>query len=454
MKQPYLIVGGDAAGMSAASKIKRTLPDVEVIVYERGPHISYSACGLPYWIGGSVTQEDKLIVLTPQKARERRGIDVQIGCEVTAIDPKSRKIHIRDVETEEPFSQGYEKLVISTGASPVAPAIQGLDNPAVFMLRTLHDGQAIHRWMAEHQPQRAAIIGGGYIGVEMAEGLQNRGLDVALFEMADQILPNFDAEIVEEVTPHLQEKQVCVYTQSLVSAIEQDHATKSLRVSTSHGVFAADLVLVTTGVAPNSGLAAEAGLRIGETGAIWTDVHMQTSDSHIYAAGDCVEHLHLVTQRPAWIPLATSASKGGRVAGANAAGEPQTLPGILGTTIVKVFDYTLACTGLTVKEAAACDLIKGVGAVTTSSYEIAYYWQNAGKCSVKLIFDKDGGRVVGGQIVGKEGVKGRIDVIATAITAQMTVEEMGDLDLAYAPPYSPTYDPIHIAANVATRQLW
>lgn len=459
MSHPYVIIGGDAAGMSAASKIKRNEPDAQVIVFERTPNISYSACGMPYWIAGVIESGDDLVILTPDKARSRRGIDVRIYHEVNAINPSAQTVAVRNLEDGTTFTQPYARLVIGTGASAVKPPIPGLDLPGVFTLRALGDGQRIFQFMADHDPQRAVIVGGGYIGVEMAEALRARGLAVTLVEMLPQIMPNFDADMVGDITAHLAEQGVAVLTERRVRAIElvDEHlcveivdASASLQESDVTDL-PADLVLISTGVRPNVELARSAGIHLGQTGAIWVDEQMRTSEPAIYAAGDCVEHRHLVLEENAWIPLATSANKGGRVAGDNASGGNSTFPGILGTAIVKVFDYTMAVTGLTEGAARASGKFARVGSAITTSHEKSVYWPGADKMTVKLVFDQETGRVLGGQLVGKDGGK-RIDVIATAITARLTVADLAMLDLAYAPPYAPTYDPIHICAAVAAKQ--
>ncbi len=459
MSAPYLIIGGDAAGMSAASKLKRELPDADVIVLERSQYISYSACGIPYWIAGTVESDQRLMILTPERARERRGIDVRTGHEVVAIDPAEQTVLVHQLASDERITLSYAALVIATGASAILPPLPGVDLPGVFTLRSLADGQAIFAHMAAHSPKTAVIVGGGYIGVEMAEALRDRNVAVTLVEMLPQLLPNFDGDVVEPVAAHVAEQGVTVRTTTRVNAIRQRDA--GLEVALDDGTtIPADLVLLSVGVRPNSDLARAAGLRCGESGAIWVDAHMCTSMPAIYAAGDCVEHYHIVLGENAWIPLATSANKGGRIAGEAIAaalkGQPRpTFPGIAGTAIVKVFDYTMAVTGLT--EAAARRSGKwgehgaGIGTAKVDAWEKASYWPGAEKIGVKLIYARATGRILGGQIAGKVGVNKRIDTIATALSTGMTVQTLGMLDLAYAPPYSPTYDPVQVCANVAAR---
>lgn len=456
MTAPYVIIGGDAAGMSAAAKIKRELPESHVIVYERSPHISYSACGMPYWIAGVVESDRQLIVMTPEIARKRRGIDVRLHHEVTAIDPTTKRVHGTDLATGVTFTQEYAKLLIATGARAIRPPIPGLDLPGVFTLRSLTDAQAIHAYMAAHSIGQAVVIGGGYIGLEMVEALHDRQATVHLVEWQPQIMPNFDPEMVEPVVAHLLEKGVTLYTGVEVTAIAAGASGLLVNLQ-GRDPLPADLVIVAVGVRPNSELAVAAGLAISAGGAIHVDTAMCTSAPDILAAGDCVAHHHLVLEEPAYIPLATSANKGGRVAGEVMLGQESRLPGILGTAVVKVFDYTLAVTG--VSEATARKSgrwgVNGewVGSAVIENKDRVGYWPGAETLKVKLVFDKRNGRVLGGQLAGKAGVNKRIDIIATAITARMTLDDIGLLDLSYAPPYSPTYDPIQICANVGSRDV-
>lgn len=451
-----MIIGGDAAGMSAAAKIRREVEGAEVIVFERSAYISYSACGMPYWIGGIVESERQLIVMTPEIARRRRGIDVRIHHEVTAIDLAGKTVMGVNRETDTPFQQPFGTLLIATGARASRPPLTGMDLPGVFTLRSLNDAEQIYAYMAEHEVKRAVVVGGGYIGVEIAEALYERAAAVTVLELLPQLLPNFDPEMAEPPTEHMREKGVDVRTGVKVSGFRREAGQLWVDAEASESL-PADLILVAVGVRPNAELAKDAGLRIGESGAIWVDRTMRTSNPAVFAAGDCVEHHHLVTGRNAWIPLATSANKGGRIAGENMIGGKSELPGILGTAVVKVFDYTIATTGLTETAARAGDLFGAegefVGSVVIENKDKVGYWPGAETMTVKLVFDKRGGRVIGGQLAGKAGVNKRIDIIATAITAQMTLEDVALLDLSYAPPYSPTYDPIQIAANVGQRDV-
>jgi NADPH-dependent 2,4-dienoyl-CoA reductase/sulfur reductase-like enzyme len=456
MHAPFVIIGGDGAGMSAASKIMREEPKASVIVFERSPHISYSACGMPYWIGGLVDSDRKLIVLTPEVARKRRGIDVRTHHEVIAIDPAQHIVQVTNYQTGETFTQPYSKLCIATGARPVYPPFEGVNLPGVFALRTLTDAQQIHRYLQQSKVNTAVIVGAGYIGLEMAEAMAAHNFETHIVEMLPQIMPNFDADMVTPVAEHLEQQKVALHLNTKVEAVRR-HGER-LEVHTDRdGVLAAEIVILAVGVRPNSELAAAAGLQLGDNDAIQVDRQMRTSNTDIFAAGDCVLHYHHVLERDVWIPLATSANKGGRIAGENMLGGSTALPGILGTAVVKVFDYTMASTGVSEAEARQSELFGAdgefVGANVIQSKDKTSYWPGAEELMVKLVFDRRSGRVVGSQMVGKAGVSKRIGIVATAITARMTLGDITMLDLGYAPPYSTTHDPIQICASVAERQL-
>ena len=451
-----VVIGGDAAGMSAASKVKREVKDADVIVYEKTETISYSACGMPYWIAGVVESEDQLLVMSPEKAKAKRGLDVHIHHEVTAIDPAAKTIEGINHATGASFTQAYDTLMIATGARAVLPPIPGMDLPGVFTLRAFDDSRRIQRYLAEYDPAHAVIIGGGYIGIEMAEALRERELDVHLVEMLPQLMPNFDDDMVGDITQHVQEQGVTLHLNTRAERVEKEG--ERLRVTLSDGSsLVTDMVLVSVGVRPNSELAQAAGLAVGKSGAITVDARMRTSDPDIYAAGDCVEYEHIVLGAPVWIPLAPSANKGGRVAGDNMSGGDTTFPGILGTAVVKVFDYTMSVTGLTERSARASGKFgadgEDVGAAITSGTDKAGYWPGAARITVKLVFQKSTGKILGAQLVGKAGVNKRIDIVAAAISGGLTVRDLGMMDLSYAPPFSPTYDPLQVCANVAEKQV-
>lgn len=445
-----VIIGGDAAGMSAASKIRRLEPDSELVVFEKGAYISFAACGIPYWISGVVDDGSKLQVLTPQLARENRGIDVRTRHEVLEISRKSKRLSVKNHDTGEVFQESYDSLLIATGARAQQPPFPGLNLPGVFTLRNLTDGFRIKEYIEKQKIKHATIIGGGYIGLEMAEAFRQLNLDVSLIEMLDQIAPTFDKDMMGLIQEHLVENEVDLKLNTRVQAIEKTSGT--LQVKTSEGDVSTDMVIVSTGVRPNSELAQAAGLRLGKSGAISVNEHMQSSDSDIYAAGDCAEHVHLVSRESVWIPLATSANKGGKVAAENLAGKSAVFPGVLGTAVVKVFEYTIAQTGLNEVQAQKWAGKEAIETVTIKAGSRSPYFPGSEPITVKLIVDKSSRRLLGSEMVGKSDVAKRIDVLATAITAGMTVENIAMLDLSYAPPFAPVYDPILVAANVASRE--
>lgn len=456
MSTKIIIIGGDAAGMSAASKVRREMKDAELIVFERSQHISYAACGMPYWFNGVVKAEADLLALTLEDARNKRGIDVRVGHEVTAIDRAASTVTVKKLESGETWAEPYDKLVIATGASAVRPPIPGLDLPGVFVLRTLEDGQRIKAHLDAHKPQRGVIIGAGYIGLEMAESFHALGMATTVIEMLPQIMPNMDAEMVAPIAQHLAEKGVDVRTGAKVTAIRAENG--ALTVETDGGPVAADMVLVSVGVKPNSELARDAGLALSARHAIAVDEHLRTSDPAIYAAGDCVAYRHLVLNEDVWIPLAPSANKGGRIVGENLVGENTTFPGILGTAVVKVFDYSLAVTGLTERQAKEHQektgkFQGGVASATITGGSLPHYYPGGAPVTVKVVLEKATGRILGAQLVSQSDVSKRADIFAVAITAGMTVEEFGLLDLTYAPPFAPVYDPVIVAANVAIKKV-
>jgi len=445
----FVIIGGDAAGMSAASKIRRMQPDSELIVFEKGEHISFAACGMPYWISGVIDDGSKLQILTPEIAREKRGIDVRTHHEVTTIDTVNNHVAVRNLASGEDFIESYDKLLIATGARAVVPPIPGVDSEGVFTLRSLADGHRIKNYIADQKIKHATIIGGGHIGLEMAEAYRHLNIDVTMLVRGDQISPSIDKDILGKVTENVLEHGVDLRLETSVNAIQK--LDDGIQLQTSAGNIQTDMVIVSTGVAPNSELAIEAEIKIGKSGAILIDEHMQTNVENVFAAGDCAEHKHLVLDKSVWISRAPSANKGGRVAGENMAGASTKFPGILGTAVAKVFDYTIAQTGLTEKQARQIESLGDIEATTITGGSRAHYYPGSTPITVKLVVQKASKRLLGAQMIGKADVAKRLDVLATAITAKMTVEDIAMLDLTYAPPVAPVYDPIHVAANVANK---
>lgn len=444
-----VVIGGVAAGMSAASQARRRDPRSEVVVLERGPYVSYGACGMPYNLLDPARRMDDLVVLSPERLRSERGIDVRTRHEALSIDPARRVVAARDLEADRRYELPYDALVIATGAEAVRPPLPGLDLPGVFLLRELTDGAAMKRFLAERAPARAVIVGAGYIGMEMAEALRGRGLAVTVLEKVDQILPGFVTPVVEVVQAELARNEVRVETGVAVRGVVL--ADGALRVETDRGAHPADLVLVSVGVRPRVALARAAGVALGPTGAIAVDDGMRTSVPGVFAAGDCAEARHLVTGLPAYVPLGTTANKQGKVAGANAAGADERFGGIVGSAAFKVFELEVGRTGLGPAEAARAGL-DAVAAASTHRTR-GHGYPGSRSLTTVLLVERGSGRLLGAQQVGGEGVAGRIGVLATALTARMTVDQLEQLDLAYAPPLAPVYDPILIAANVAAKAL-
>ncbi|GID25506.1 flavoprotein oxidoreductase [Paractinoplanes brasiliensis] len=449
-----MVIGGDAAGMSAASQARKRLgeDDLAITVFERGHFTSYSACGIPYWIGGAVPDRDKLVARTPEEHR-KAGIDVRLRHEVVGIDLDRREVVAHDLtgggETREPF----DHLVYGAGAVPVTPEWARVRDAGVFGVQTLDDGQAIHDWLdREPRPRRAVVIGGGYIGVEMAEAMVLRGLDVTLLEKSPQpMAKTVDPDMGALVQKSMRALGVEVLTDAHVDGLETADG-RVRAVVTPGGTLPADVVVLGMGVRPNTALAREAGLPVGPTGGVRTDLRMRVEGVEgVWAAGDCVETQHLLTGRPAHVPLGTHANKQGRVAGINIGGGYATFPGVIGTAVTKVCDLEVARTGLTSKEAHAA----GFSFVTASvdSTSRAGYYPGAEMMTIKLIAERRTGVLLGAQIVGRAEAAKRIDALAVAAWNRMTVEEMTALDLSYAPPFAPVWDPVLIAARKATEAV-
>lgn len=451
-KLRVVVIGGVAAGMSAASQAKRRMPEAEVIVLERGPFISYGACGMPYNIEDPSREMEDLVVLTPERSRERRGIDVRVNHEVVGIDTKAKTVSYREGASKETRSLSYDRLIIAIGARAVVPPLPGVDLPGVFLLRTLEEGIAIKRFIDERGIKDAIIIGGGYIGIEMADGLRGRGVGVRIIEMRDQVAAGFAEKPATLAAEELKAKGVELSLGARVESIESAGEGKgALRVKTDKGEFEAPLVLLSIGVRPNRELAEESGVAIGESGAIRVDASQRTNIEHVFAAGDCAEALNRVTGKPTYIPLGTTANKQGKIAGANAVGADERFEGITGTAAFKVFDIELARTGLSLEEAERA----GLSAFESSSEHgtRGHGYPGGGRLHTTLIIERGTGRLLGAQLAGDEGAAGRVNVYAAALASGATIDEIASYDLAYAPPFAPVYDPILIAATVAQKDL-
>ena len=448
MTERLVVIGGDATGMSAASQARRLRPasDLEIVTYERGRHVSYSACGIPYWIGGDVTGPDALVARTAEEHRAR-GIDVRLGTEVTGIDPDRGRVRTRDAEGREEWA-GYDHLVIATGAVPERPPIPGADAPGVFGVQTLDDGEAVLRGLDHEGVRRAVVVGGGYIGVEMAEALLRHGLDVTLVDRATQPMSTLDPDMGRLVRDALEGLGVTVVSGSAVRALPTGDDGRVRGVATDDAEYPADIVVLGLGVRPRTALAREAGLPLGEHGGLLTDRAMRVRGAErIWAGGDCVEVLNLVSGALQHIALGTHANKQGRIIGVNIGGGYATFPGVVGTAVSKVCDVEIARTGLKESQARAAGL--DFVTVVVESTSRAGYYPDAVFMTVKMLAERGTGRLLGLQIVGREGAAKRVDIGAVALTAGMTAGQMVDLDLGYAPPFSPVWDPVLVAARKA-----
>lgn len=445
-KQRLVVIGAVAAGTSAAAKAKRTNPDLEVILLERDAHISYGACGLPYFISGVVPSVEALIARTPEEFR-KRGVDVRIRHEVMEIDPAHNWVRVADLEAAKEYALSYDSLVIATGAVSFRPPVPGLDLPGVYSLRTLPDGVALHQVVRNKPPKSVVIVGGGSIGLEMAESFRALGLPVTIVEMAPQVMVNLDEDMSKLVLAEVERNGVRVLLND--GLIRCEGAGRVEKVVTQHNEVPADLVLVAIGVRPNTRLAEKAGVRLGAGKAIAVDEHMRTNFEGIYAAGDCADAIHQVTGERTYVPLGTTANKQGRVAGSNAAGMPCTFEGVAGTAVAKIFGLEVARTGLTEREARTRGFDVGTSSIRTTDH--TGYYPGATELHVKLIIDQKTRRLLGAQLIGAQGAAKRVDVLAAALFAKMTADDLTRVDYSYAPPYASAYDATLVAANVVSK---
>ncbi|MFI7891207.1 FAD-dependent oxidoreductase [Streptomyces sp. CACIS-1.16CA] len=446
-----VVIGGDAAGMSAASQARRlkARDALEIVAFERGHFTSYSACGIPYWVGGDVEERDDLIARTPGEHRER-DIDLRMRTEVTELDVAGQRVKALDRESGKAYWTGFDKLVIATGARPVRPALPGMDAAGVHGVQTLDDGQALldslDALRSGEGPRRAVVVGAGYIGVEMAEAMLKRGFEVTVLNRGEQPMATLDADMGRLVHDAMDGLGITTVNGAAVTKILTDRDGRVTEVVTEAGTYPADVVVLGIGVEPETALAREAGLPVGPHGGLLTDLAMRVvGHDNIWAGGDCVEVLDLVAGRTRHIALGTHANKHGQVIGSNVGGGYGTFPGVVGTAVSKVCDLEIARTGLREKDARAVGL-RYVTATIESTQRAGYY-PGAKPMTVKMIAELRTGRLLGVQIVGREGSAKRVDVAAVALTAGMTVEQMTALDLGYAPPFSPVWDPVLVAAR-------
>lgn len=451
MQEHLVIIGGVAAGTKAAAKTRREKPDWKISLYNEGEYISYSECGLPYFVEGFFEDPKRLVSRTPEKFKEEENIDIYTKHKVTKILPDEKKVEVENLATKEKFEVEYTKLLIATGAYPAKPYREGMDLGNVYTIRTIYDAVKIKEQLPN--AKNAVLVGAGYIGVEMAEALYNQGLNITILELMNQILPPLDKDMADQVQKYLEEeKNISIIVGDGLERIIGDKNNNVCKLETNDGTtYDADLVVVAIGVRPNIELAQAAHIELGLTGAIKVNDRMQTNFPDIYAAGDCAEQTHMVTEQPAWIPLGSTANKQGRVAAISMTGGSARFKGVLGSHVTKAFEYTVTKTGINEREAK--DLGYDCISVIVSNRDRAGYMPDVRNITIKLTADKQTRKLLGAQIIGKGDADKRINVVATALTAGMTVDDLLDVDITYGPAYSSSIDPILVAAQVLQSKL-
>lgn len=445
-----VIVGGVAGGATAAARLRRLDETAEIVVFERSGFVSYANCGLPYYIGGVIEDQEELTLQTPESFYERFRVQMKVHHEVTAIDRSAKTVTVRNLATGEVFQESYDKLLLAPGARPTQPALPGVGLDRLFTLRTVEDTLRIRRFVDTQHPKSVVLAGGGFIGLELAENLRERGLDVTIVQRPKQLMTPFDADMAALIHREVRAHGVRLALGHTVEGFAESEGGVQVLLKDEQPLQA-DMVILAIGVTPDSRLAAEAGLELGLKGSILVNDRMQTSDPDIYAVGDAVQVNHFVAGQPALIALAGPANKQGRIAADNMAGGDSRYKGSQGSSVLKIFDLTAAATGL--NEAAARRAGLDVEAVVLSPMNHAGYYPGGRVMTMKVLFERRTGKLLGAQIVGSDGVDKRIDVVATAIRAGMTAADLTELDLAYAPPYSSAKDPVNMAGYMMENLL-
>lgn len=453
MKKKTVIIGGIAGGATTATRLRRLDEEMEIIIFEKGDYISYANCGLPYHIGDVIKDRETLLIQTPEKMKASYNVDVRTGHEVVAINPEDKTVRVLNLKTKEKFLESYDTLVISTGSSPLKPPIPGIDGPNIFSLWTVPDTDNIKAFISDHKPKRAAVIGGGFIGVEMAENLHALGINVSLIEMMDQVMAPLDFEMAQLIHENMVMNGVDLHLGDGVQSFETNDMVTKITLKSGTQVEA-DLVILSIGVRPNSRLAKEAGLKLNEGGGVIVDSQMRTSHPDIYAVGDVIEVENFVLKTPCMVPLAGPANKQARICANNIMGGKEAYEGTLGTAIAQVFDLTAASVGLNEKNLQALGKVKNkdyfVALIHQKSH--ATYYPGATPLDLKIIFDKEG-KIFGNQVVGQDGVDKRIDVLASAMRLGATIYDLKSLELAYAPPFGSAKDPVNMLGFVGENIL-
>ena len=453
MNKKVLIVGGVAGGASAAARLRRIDEKAEIIMFEKGSYISFANCGLPYYIGGAIKERKNLLVQTAEAMKARFNIDVRELSEVIKIDRQRKAVGVRSIKDGSIYEESYDVLVLSPGAFPIKPPIPGIDSPNIYTLRDIPDTDSIKTFLDEKKPQNAVVVGGGFIGLEMAENLHSAGLKVDIVEALDQVMAPLDYEMAAIVHNHIRSKGCGLHLKDGVKAFEPE-GNRTAVVLQSGKRIPADMIILSIGVKPNITLAREAGLEIGVTGGIKVNEYLQTSDPNIYALGDAVEVTDYISGNPALIPLAGPANKQGRIVANNIAGRRDTYKGTQGTAIAKVFDMAAASTGVNEKTLKKLGKELGKDYITTITHSASHagYYPGGSAMAIKLVYTPQG-RVLGAQIAGYDGVDKRIDDIAIAVRHGMTVHDLQEFELAYAPPFSSAKDPVNMAGYVGSNVL-
>jgi NADPH-dependent 2,4-dienoyl-CoA reductase/sulfur reductase-like enzyme/rhodanese-related sulfurtransferase len=446
MSKKVIIIGGVAGGANAATRLRRLDESAQITVFERGSFVSFANCGLPYHIGDEIKERSKLLQHTPGTLKARFNLDVRTRCSVERIDRSAKEVEVHELDTGRTYREPYDYIVLSPGAAPFKPAVTGLDLAGVFTLRDIPDMDRILAWISAHGCSKAAIAGGGFIGLEMLEQLHQRGITCAIFESNPQILTPLDAEMVRPIEEEIRDKGIAIRFSDPVSGITQDPSGCLEIVTKSGATHRSDIVIWSIGVRPETKLAVDAGLELGISGGVKVNQYLQTTDPAIYAVGDCIEVSHGVTGTPAFIPLAGPANRQGRIAADNIAGLSSQYRATFGTAIVRVFSQTAACTGANEKLLTKANVPYQALHLHPSSH--ASYYPGAHPLALKVIYHAESGTLLGAQCVGREGVDKRIDVLAVAIQAQLKVEDLIDLELCYAPPFSSAKDPVNLAGMI------
>lgn len=448
-----VIIGGVAGGASAAARLRRLDEKAEIIIMERGGFVSFANCGLPYYIGGEITDQSKLTLQTPESFRARFNIDVRVNNEVTAIEPISKTVSVRNTLTGETYTESYDNLILSPGAEPIKPPIIGIDSQRVFTLRNIPDTLKIKSFIDTQKPKSVVVVGGGYIGVEMAENLKNAGLDVTVIELSDHLIAPLDFDMAADVHAYLRNNGVKLILGNGVREIKE--AANGLSVTLERGNISADMMIMSVGVRPETGVAKDCGILCNRRGSIIVDSHMKTNVTDIYAVGDAVEVKDFITGNPAFIPLAGPANKQGRIAADNICGLDSEYTGTQGSAVLKIFDMTVATTGLNEKSATTAGIDYDKTYIYSGSH--ASYYPGAVNMSIKALWDKTTHKLLGAQIVGYDGVDKRMDVLATAIRFGAKITDLTKLELCYAPPFGSAKDPVNmlgfVAENVITGKI-